>query len=93
MNQSDLGQVIGVSGQQIQKYENGKNSVAGGRLALIAQALSMSVQDFYDYSYSDTKHHDDGNNRLRLETAKHLRGIKNPRHLEVICQLAKVLAA
>jgi DNA-binding transcriptional regulator YiaG len=41
MSQSDLGQALGVTFQQIQKYENGKNRVGASRLHLIATALDV----------------------------------------------------
>ena len=43
MSQSKLGEAIGISFQQVQKYENGTNRVGSGRLVLVAQALQVPV--------------------------------------------------
>jgi len=43
MSQTDLGRVLGVTFQQIQKYENGFNRVAAGRLIQIAEALQTDI--------------------------------------------------
>jgi transcriptional regulator with XRE-family HTH domain len=43
MSQPKLGEAIGVSFQQVQKYENGTNRVESGRLVLVAQALQVPV--------------------------------------------------
>src|SRR5882757_152055 len=43
MSQPKLGEVIGVSFQQVQKYENGTNRLESGRLVLVAQALQVPV--------------------------------------------------
>jgi transcriptional regulator with XRE-family HTH domain len=43
MSQSDLADVLGVSFQQVQKYERGANRVAASTLLAAAQALSTSV--------------------------------------------------
>ena len=43
MSQSKLGEAIGVSFQQVQKYENGTNRVGSGRLVLVALALQVPV--------------------------------------------------
>jgi transcriptional regulator with XRE-family HTH domain len=43
MSQPKLGEAIGVTFQQVQKYENGTNRVGSGRLVLIAQALQVPV--------------------------------------------------
>ena len=47
MSQKELGLRIGVSGQQMQKYENGINGMPAYRLALCAQALNKPVGYFY----------------------------------------------
>jgi transcriptional regulator with XRE-family HTH domain len=44
MSQTDLGKRLGVSFQQIQKYENGTNRLSGSRLVAAAKALGVSVE-------------------------------------------------
>lgn len=46
LSQTALGIAIGVSFQQIQKYENGANRVGAGRLGEIARVLGASVSTF-----------------------------------------------
>ncbi len=48
MNQTDLGAALGVTFQQIQKYEKGVNRVQAGRLTVIAKALGCTVADILD---------------------------------------------
>jgi transcriptional regulator with XRE-family HTH domain len=45
MSQEDLGKALGVSFQQIQKYEKGTNRISSGRLIQIVNALQCSVTD------------------------------------------------
>src|ERR1700720_1654365 len=52
ISQSDLGEKLGVSFQQVQKYEKGVNRVGASRLQQIAAALDVPVTFFYD---SDSK--------------------------------------
>lgn len=47
MNQSALAQKIGVSFQQVQKYEKGTNRVSAGLLPVIAEILGVSIGYFY----------------------------------------------
>lgn len=47
LSQKDLGAQIGVSGQQMQKYENGVSSIPPHRLALCAQILKKPIGYFY----------------------------------------------
>ena len=48
MSQSRLGELLGVTFQQIQKYEKGVNRVGAARLQQIAAALDVPVTFFYD---------------------------------------------
>lgn len=48
IGQADLGDAIGVSFQQIQKYEKGTNRVGSGQLQNIATALNCPVGFFYE---------------------------------------------
>jgi transcriptional regulator with XRE-family HTH domain len=48
LSQSDLGEKLGISFQQVQKYEKGVNRVGATRLQQIATALDVSVTFFYD---------------------------------------------
>lgn len=48
MSQEKLSQLIGVTFQQVQKYEKGTNRIGVGRLYEIAQALGVAVAYFYE---------------------------------------------
>jgi transcriptional regulator with XRE-family HTH domain len=43
MSQESLASAIGVTFQQVQKYENGTNRISAGRLDQIARCLAVSV--------------------------------------------------
>lgn len=47
LSQSQLGKRIGVSAQQVQKYEDGFNTIGANRLGALATALSVPVGYFY----------------------------------------------
>ena len=48
MSQSELADKIGVTFQQVQKYEKGVNRVGAARLLQIAPALDVPITFFYD---------------------------------------------
>ena len=48
LSQSELGERIGVSFQQVQKYENGANRVGAGRLTQVANALEVPLLSLFD---------------------------------------------
>ena len=47
LSQTDLGSEVGVSFQQMQKYEKGVNRIGASRLAAIAKALRVPVGYFF----------------------------------------------
>ena len=47
MTQADVGAAIGVSAQQVQKYESGVNSIMPSRLSRVAKALDVPVSFFF----------------------------------------------
>jgi transcriptional regulator with XRE-family HTH domain len=48
MSQERLGELLGLTFQQVQKYEKGTNRVGAGRLLAIAEALGVSVTYFFE---------------------------------------------
>jgi transcriptional regulator with XRE-family HTH domain len=48
MSQSELADMLGVSFQQVQKYEKGVNRVGAARLQQVATALDVPVTFFFD---------------------------------------------
>ena len=48
MSQSALAKEVGVTFQQIQKYENGTNRMGAGRLTAIAEALEVPISYFFE---------------------------------------------
>lgn len=47
LNRTDIGQILGVSYQQIQKYESGKNRISASNLFLLSQSLRIPIDDFF----------------------------------------------
>ena len=52
MSQTELGDLLEITFQQIQKYENGSNRVSAGRLQRIAEILDVPITFFYS-AYGD----------------------------------------
>jgi transcriptional regulator with XRE-family HTH domain len=48
MSQAELGDKLGVSFQQIQKYEKGVNRIGSVRLGKISEVLQVPISFFYD---------------------------------------------
>ena len=60
MSQTELGEHLGVSFQQVQKYENGVNRVGSGRLYQMAAILDVRVSTLFKDGERADKAHDSG---------------------------------
>jgi transcriptional regulator with XRE-family HTH domain len=55
ISQTELGGVLDVTFQQVQKYETGSNRISAGRLQQIAEVLEVPVTYFYSASHDAAK--------------------------------------
>lgn len=92
-SRQQLAEMIGVTHQQLQKYEKGTNRIAAGRLLLIAKALSKTVAYFYsefdesgDNTKSDTTHQ-----RMCIEVSRNFMKLNNSNQQNAINALIRSL--
>ena len=69
LSQTALAQQLGISFQQVQKYETGQNRISASRLHHAATALGTSVETFFPPAETAPDRSDDGWAALRLITA------------------------
>jgi transcriptional regulator with XRE-family HTH domain len=98
MSQSALGEAVGLTFQQVQKYERGKNRVSFSKLAGIATALQCRIADLID-GLEDGGEADAGDDRSALlgetgalELLQTYASVKSPRLRRAIIALAKGLS-
>jgi transcriptional regulator with XRE-family HTH domain len=48
MSQERLGELLGITFQQVQKYEKGSNRISASRLFYAAKTLGVPIQFFFD---------------------------------------------
>ena len=53
MTQEGLGEKLGVTFQQIQKYEKGRNRVSAARLFVICEILDVSLASMFERKLKD----------------------------------------
>ncbi|XVN43503.1 MAG: helix-turn-helix transcriptional regulator [Candidatus Rickettsia vulgarisii] len=92
-SRQQLAEVIGVTHQQLQKYEKGTNRISTGRLILIAKALDKTIDYFYqgleEASSADpilTQHQ-----RMCIEVSRNFMKIRNPEHQQAVNVLIRSL--
>jgi transcriptional regulator with XRE-family HTH domain len=97
LSQSDLAERLGVSFQQVQKYERGANRVAASTLLTAAQALGTSVSWLVGEEASGRDDDDDVFRALSrpgaLEILQAFNAIADPRTRQALLALAREMAA
>lgn len=53
LSQANLGSALGVTFQQVQKYESGRSKIAADKLHQIAQTMGVDISYFYETKPSD----------------------------------------
>ena len=59
LTQQALAEQLGVTFQQVQKYEKGSNRIGAGRLQEVAKALGVPISYFFEGLAGDTKENED----------------------------------
>ena len=105
MSQEKLGDMLGLTFQQVQKYEKGTNRISVGRLVDIAKILGVDIHFFFNGIKSGKN--DPGfaeeesppyisevmSTPDGLQLIRSFTGIKNPKVRKSIVQLVSALAA
>ena len=96
LTQDQLGDALGVSYQQIQKYETGANRVSAGRLYLLSQKLEVSPAWFFDGLDTAPETADDdemlSSSRLAIECVRNLSRIKDEKVRSAILTMIRTMA-
>jgi len=64
MSQNRLAEALGVTFQQVQKYERGSNRISASRLQHAADILGVPVSHFFDRADDPAQSHDNGQEPL-----------------------------
>jgi transcriptional regulator with XRE-family HTH domain len=92
LSRQQLAAKIGVTHQQLQKYEKGTNRISAGRLAAIAGALNKPVSFFFDGVHEDNETLPTQHQRMCIEVSRNFLRIKNPMHQNAINLLVRTLS-
>jgi transcriptional regulator with XRE-family HTH domain len=88
MSQSEVGNLIGVSFQQVQKYENGSNAISLENLDKLSQKLDISIISFIEAEKE--KAIKPSHNRLQLFIFKEVRSM-TPAKQEAVLKFIKTI--
>lgn len=95
LTQKDLAKTLGLSYQQVQKYETGANRISAGKLYEMAMLLDVAVSDFFDgldpTRAGEPMEHG-GRNRSAIEMARNFDEIKDTEMRAAVSGLVKSIA-
>lgn len=93
MTLDDLAKKLGLSYQQVHKYENGTNRISAGTLAAIANILAVPVEHLFpeDVLLGDSDAEDSEVDKYRSEVSRLVRTIDDPKKLEAIITILKTV--
>jgi transcriptional regulator with XRE-family HTH domain len=104
MSQEKLGELLGITFQQVQKYEKGSNRISASRLYYTAKILGVPVQFFFEElsgseertSQDETREEDTVLSSLMnaegIVLAKAFREAGNPNKRKLIASVARLIA-
>ena len=92
MTLDDLAKKLGLSYQQVHKYENGTNRISAGTLAAIANILSVPVEHLFpEEALLGSSEERNEVERMRGEVSRIVRTIDDPKKLEAIVTILKTV--
>jgi len=90
---AELGAELGISHQQLQKYETGTNRLSAGMLSTVAEALRIPIADlFEDDSDADSVSQDPAM-KIRTECHDWIDRTKSTEKLETMARVLKALSS
>jgi transcriptional regulator with XRE-family HTH domain len=90
LSQRQVGELIGVTCQQVQKYESGADSVSAGRLYEIARGLGAPLESFLGLDRKEWRL--PPRQRVLLAAARDFGEVQNEKYLEALNQFIRALA-
>lgn len=90
MTLAELGNQLGISHQQLQKYETGTNRLSAGMLANVADVLRVSIEGLFEDESQQDNRKSDPSQKVRAECHS---WIDRTQSTEKLGMMAKVLKA
>ena len=92
VSQKGLGDALGVSFQQVQKYENGSNRLSAARLLQVADFLDVPVMTFFDGLLGEEGDGNEAFDKEILRTAANINAIPDPQTKHLLLKLIRAMA-
>lgn len=92
MTLAELGTELGISHQQLQKYETGTNRLSAGMLSSVASVLRIPVASLFEDETLDSKAAADPSAKARAECHSWIERINSPERLKLVARVLKAMS-
>jgi transcriptional regulator with XRE-family HTH domain len=92
LTQQQLAEMVGITYQQLHKYETGANRLPAGRLFLLAGALGVEVGHFFGETGTEVTTAPTAQRRALLDLVRNFARIPDRKQQEAVARLARTLA-
>jgi len=92
MTRQDLAEKLGITHQQLQKYEKGVNRISVSRLVDIAKNLNVSISTFFNEVNENLEEKDIERQRICMEMMRDFIKIQNHDQQQALRTLIKTIA-
>ena len=92
LTQQRLAEMVGITYQQLHKYETGANRLSAGRLYRLAEALGVEVGHYFGENGADGPTAPAEHRRALLELVRNFARIPDRKQREAVARLARTLA-
>jgi transcriptional regulator with XRE-family HTH domain len=89
---AELGSELGISHQQLQKYETGTNRLSAGMLSVVAEALRVPIAELFEDESNTDKSTLDPSVKVRAECHDWIERTKSTEKLETMARVLKALS-
>ena len=90
---AELGRELGISHQQLQKYETGTNRLSAGMLAAVADALRVEIPDLFAREAGKSKSKETRLSKAQAECHRIVDRVESVDKLNSMASVLKALAA
>lgn len=92
LKQREVADMLGLSPQQVHKYETGTSRISIGRLFELAEILGVGIEFFFEGLDGPRDFADSQDAQRLAELARHFNAVQDVGHKIAICKMARMLA-
>ena len=87
----ELSEQLGISHQQLQKYETGSNRLSAGILMAMSERLGVPISELFDAGGTTKKSSESGSDRLKVVCRRVIERTRSRKTLDLMARVLKAI--